>query len=102
MFTSRLRAQGRQVAFVFVVMTLAACSSSSGSGPLDATAFGSKLKFADNELSGWTQAASRVGLAAAAQLYCRYAALVSGRLGDIRLNQSSGTPFAVAWAYTRA
>jgi hypothetical protein len=55
MFTSRLRAQGRQVAFVFVVMTLAACSSSSGSGPLDATAFGSKLKFADNELSGWTQ-----------------------------------------------
>jgi hypothetical protein len=55
MFTSRLRVQGRQVALVFAVMTVAACSSSSGSGPLDATAFGSKFKFADNELSGWTQ-----------------------------------------------
>jgi hypothetical protein len=59
MTTKFLRAHPRRAMCGLAALILIGCSGSSGSGPsstpLDPTAFGNKYKFADNEVSGWTQ-----------------------------------------------
>jgi hypothetical protein len=60
MTTTFLRAHRRLAMWGLAALILIGCSGSSGSGPsnntpLDPTAFGNKYKFADNEVSGWTQ-----------------------------------------------